>query len=177
MTSPARRRSARCPGSTISTDQPNSASAAAVAAPAMPPPATMTPKSPFGGTAARLETGQGPGREVGVVQPVIEHCRTEEHAINAIARPIAVHILAGDQPINAAPRRLGRFGLDLEQSEDRPGGADDQARWAGDVALGKTAGEMLAPPAILVLDRVQPTARSVERRILRREPGASERGH
>ena len=36
---------------------------------------------------------------------------------------------------------------------------------------------MLAPAAILVLHRVQPMARSVERRILRREPGASQRGH
>src|SRR5258705_13837621 len=134
MTSPARRRSARCPGSTISTDQPNSANAAAVAAPATPPPAMMAPKSPFGGMAAGLETGKGPGRKVGIVQPVIEHRRAEEHAIDAIARPIAGRVLARDEPIDTASRRLGRFGLNLEQSEDRPGGANDQTGWACDIA-------------------------------------------
>src|SRR6266478_5534496 len=100
MTSPARRRSAICPGSTISTDQPNSASAAAVAAPAMPPPATMTPKSLFGGTPAGLKPGKGPGRKVGVVHPVIEHRRDQEHDIDAIALPIADRNLAIGEPID-----------------------------------------------------------------------------
>src|SRR5260370_35166505 len=118
MTSPARRRSAICPGSTISTDRPNSASAAAVAAPAMPPPATMTPKSPIGGMAAGLETGKRPGRKVGVVQPIIEHRRAEEHAIDAGAGPIAIRILTSDQPLDAGPRRRGRVGLGPAQSED-----------------------------------------------------------
>src|SRR5262249_27249009 len=118
MSSPLSRRSACCPGSTTSVDQPNSPSAAAVATPATPAPAMTTSTSMFG-MLAGFETGQSPCREIRVVEPIVEHCGAKEHAIDAVLRPTTVRLLARDEPLDTAMHRGRGLRLDLEQCQNR----------------------------------------------------------
>ena len=95
-----------------------------------------------------LEAPQSPGGKIGIIEPIIEHGRAKKHAVDTVARPVAIGVLARNKPFNTALRYLGWGGFDVEQRQERPGRGDHQADGVVDIAAGQTAREILAPATI-----------------------------
>src|SRR5262245_15307642 len=118
---------------------------------------------------------ESPNGEVDRIQPVRQHGRTEEHAIDGALRPGAVSALRPAQPGDAALNGFGARADNVEQGKQRPTRHHRLTLGMLDIAGVETAGIMLAPAAVGLLLVEQPLRRALERGILTLRAGTAQR--
>src|SRR5579871_6366729 len=105
------------------------------------------------------------GREIRVVEPVFEHRRTEEHAVDAVAQPPSISALARQEKLDASLGSTGLGSSCMKQTKAGPRRSRDQAGRVTCITAGQTAPEILSPAAVRVLLFLEPTARARHRRV------------